>query len=118
MNTKEIGKFLKTEDSNINIHKIIVKESIVDILSKNDLSDENKFILFIRIYQEDKQKTSLNITNFFNFQITSTGKLKNLNTKAWGKSRERLENIDSLIKESAKKFIYNLEKGKDDNNRN
>ncbi len=99
-----INDFFISKDNNAKRQKEIIDESCSRVADK--LNTIDKILLYAFVYTNNKQGLSaLSIANFINFQITSTGKLKPIKTKAFDKSKKMLSEIEKKLKLEAKEVI-------------
>lgn len=106
--SNDVDDFFSSKENTTKRQKEIVDESCARAGQK--LNDIDKVLLYSFVYTNNKQGLSaLSIANFVNFQISSTGKLKPLKTKAFDKSKKMLSEIEKKFKNEAKEVIKDFQ---------
>ena len=67
------------------------------------LSSKDSMILMSILYTEDRLGLSpLHLSNIYNYMISTTGKISRIRTKAWDKSRRKVDAIKIMLREEIK----------------
>lgn len=89
----------------INEVVLLAGDKLSDFFYSNNLYYD-LLLLYSMICTNDKSGLSpLHLTNIFNYVIGNSGKLQKIKTKAWEKSRKRINNIQRLLKTEIKIII-------------
>ena len=84
-------------------NKILVEKYVNEAARKTaeGLKPMELILLHSIIYCNEKFKLSpLSITNFYNYQLTQTGRIKPIRTKAWDRSRHQIKIINKRLHEN------------------
>ena len=84
-------------------NKILVEKYVNEAALKTaeGLKPTELILLHSIIYCNEKFKLSpLSITNFYNYQLTQTGRIKPIRTKAWDRSRHQIKIINKRLHEN------------------
>lgn len=111
-----IARAMTEPDKKGRINKHLIEEFVSEAADNTSLDLLNPIqviTLHSIIKCNDKFKLSpLVITNFFNYQLSNTGAIKPIKTKAWDKSREQIRIIrkkfDEMLQQVGQKYYKDL----------